>query len=177
MLFVGYSLSDPHLADGILPTVRKITAGREKRLYAWMWQTPPNQVQLLDRRDKIEAIPIERDEDWAAAFRQVADALGDVRRAPGAAVGAAAAVDPFAYDRQQYLAAIEARHGIANLQGLYVSGAGYARGDVLLSEVFVEPDLVVSPLERGTALGNDVITDASATIEAAFKIAIAAAVS
>jgi hypothetical protein len=32
VLFVGYSLSDPHLADGILPTVRKITAGREKRL-------------------------------------------------------------------------------------------------------------------------------------------------
>jgi hypothetical protein len=43
-----------------------------------MWQTPPNQVQLLDRRDKIEAVPIERDEDWAAAFRQVADA----RRCP-----------------------------------------------------------------------------------------------
>ena len=86
VLFVGYSLSDPHLADGILPTVRKITAGREKRLYAWMWKTPPNQVQLLDRRDKIEAIAIERDEDWAAAFRQVADALGGVDREAGAPV-------------------------------------------------------------------------------------------
>jgi SIR2-like domain/NACHT domain len=175
VLFVGYSLSDPHLADGVLPTVRKITAGREKRLYAWMWKTPQNQVQLLDRRDKIKAIPIQGDEDWAAAFRQVADALGKVERASGAAVGAAA--DPFAYDRQQYFAAIDARYGIANLQGLYVSGAGYARSDVLLSEVYVEPDLVVSPSALGTTLGQDGFTDASATIEAAFKIAIAAAVS
>ena len=66
---------------------------------------------------------------------------------------------------------------LANLQGLYVSGAGYARSDVLLSEVFVEPDLVVSPTAPGTALGHDRFTDASATIEAAFRIAIAAAVS
>jgi NAD-dependent SIR2 family protein deacetylase len=117
VLFVGYSLSDPHLADGMLPTVRKITGGREKRLYAWMWKTPQNQIQLLDRRDKIEAISIQRDEDWAAAFRQVEDALREVRRAPGAAV-IAAAVDPFAYDRQQYLAAIEARYGSSICRGI-----------------------------------------------------------
>jgi hypothetical protein len=71
VLFVGYSLSDPHLADGILPMVRKITGGRAKRLYAWMWKTPRNQVQLLDRRDKIAAVSIEREEDWAAAFEQL----------------------------------------------------------------------------------------------------------
>ena len=98
-LFVGYSLSDPHLADGILPMVRKITAGREKRLYAWMWQTPLNQVQLLDRRDKIQVIPIERDEDWAAAFQQVQEALREVRCAAGAAVtGAAPDAEAMRYD-------------------------------------------------------------------------------
>lgn len=71
VLFVGYSLSDPHLADGLLPMVRKITAGREKRLYAWMWQVPPNQVQLLDRRDKISAIPLNHDGDYLAALTQI----------------------------------------------------------------------------------------------------------
>jgi hypothetical protein len=75
VLFVGYSLSDPHLADGILPMVHEITADRKKRLYAWMWKTSQNQVQLLDRRDNIEAISIEGDEDWANAFRELATAL------------------------------------------------------------------------------------------------------
>ena len=160
VLFVGYSLSDPHLADGILPMVQKITAGREKRLYAWMWQMPASQVQLLDRRDKIEAIPINKDEDWAKAFRQLADSLAELRRDDASPVIAPSA-DPFAYDRQQYISAIEARYGIANLQGLYVSGAGYARGDVLLSEVFVEPDLEV----RTFAAAGDAVehgTDQSA---------------
>jgi SIR2-like domain len=142
VLFVGYSLSDPHLADGLLPRVRRITAGREKRLYAWMWQVPPSQVQLLDRRDKIEAIQIERDEDWAAAFRQLSACLGTRKAKKVSPVDGA---DPYAYDRQQYVAAMEARYGYANLQGLYVGGAGYARTEVTLDEVFVEPDLEVTP--------------------------------
>ncbi|MFO1145742.1 MAG: SIR2 family protein [Rhodospirillales bacterium] len=75
VLFVGYSLSDPHLADGLLPIVRKITAGREKRLYAWMWQILPTKCKLLDRRDKIEAIRIDRDDEWAAAFQQLGECL------------------------------------------------------------------------------------------------------
>ncbi|MFO1113400.1 MAG: SIR2 family protein [Rhodospirillales bacterium] len=54
VLFVGYSLSDPHLADGLLPIVRKITAGREKRLYAWMWQIPakPSAAPRPPRQDR-----------------------------------------------------------------------------------------------------------------------------
>ncbi|MBL8668660.1 MAG: SIR2 family protein, partial [Rhodospirillales bacterium] len=142
VLFVGYSLSDPHLADGLLPVVRKITAGREKRLYAWMWQIPPNQAQLLDRRDKIEAIGIDGDDAWAAAFQQLGECL---RAASAKGASRVAGADPYAYDRQQYVAAMEARYGFANLQGLYVGGAGYARADVSLEEVFVEPDLEVTP--------------------------------
>jgi len=43
------------------------------------------------------------------------------------------------------MAAIEARYGYANLQGLYVGGVGYARTDISLEEVFVEPDLAIVP--------------------------------
>lgn len=152
VLFVGYSLSDPHLADGLLPMVRRITADREKRLYAWMWQAPQNQVQLLDRRDKIEVVPIACNEDWAAAFQQLAACLG-----AGAATVAVPSPgsDPHAYDRQQYVAAMEARYGFANLQGLYVGGAGYARTDVSLEEVFVEPDLELTPTTALVGGGSD----------------------
>ena len=74
VLFVGYSLSDPHL-DSLLAVVKKITAGREKRLYTWMWRLPDGKAKLLDRRDKIEAISIEREEEWATAFGQLHAAL------------------------------------------------------------------------------------------------------
>jgi hypothetical protein len=99
VLFVGYSLSDPHLGS-VLATVREITKGREKRLYAWMWQLTLNQKNLLDRRDKIEAICIEKEEDWAHAFRQVAACL-ETRRRGAPAPPAALAADAFAYARAQ----------------------------------------------------------------------------
>jgi hypothetical protein len=139
VLFVGYSLSDPHL-DSVLATVRETTKGREKRLYAWMWKINTGQKALFDRRDKIEAISIDIEADWAQAFQQVAACL-KIRRRGAPAPPAAVAVDAFAYARAQYLMGLQAHYGIANLQGLYQWGAGYARADVLLSEVFVEPDL------------------------------------
>ncbi|HVT60189.1 MAG TPA: HEAT repeat domain-containing protein [Thermoanaerobaculia bacterium] len=141
VLFAGYSLSDPHL-DLLLATVRRITAGREKRLYAWMWQLPEAKARLLDRRDKIAAISLANEEEWAAAFRQLAGALGEIESKGGAKPAPVAVVDPYAYERTQYVQALESRYGIANLQGLYIWGAGYARGDVALDEVFVEPDLL-----------------------------------
>jgi HEAT repeat protein len=148
-LFVGYSLSDPHL-DALLATVRKITAGREKRLFAWMWQLPEGKARLLDRRDKIEAVSIATEEDWARAFEQVAEALRELAAANVATAASAppVAADPYAYERAQYVQALEARYGAANLQGLYIWGAGYARGDVTLEEIFVEPDLVHAEREE-----------------------------
>ena len=152
VLFVGYSLSDPHL-DELLATVRRITAGREKRLHAWMWRMPAAQARLLDSRDKIEATAIGEEDEWADAFAQLAGALEELR-AGGGGGGRAVAADRYAYERAQYAQALEARFGVANLQGLYVGGAGYARGDVSLEEVYVEPDLICgdrerSPEERG----------------------------
>ncbi|MCG8357107.1 MAG: SIR2 family protein [Kiloniellales bacterium] len=142
VLFVGYSLSDPHL-DSLLALVRAMTRGREKRLYAWMWRLPEGKAKLLDRRDKIEAVSLEGKDAWAAAFGQLKDALATLGE-PGAVATAPVVADPYAYERAQYVAAIEARYGVANLQGLYQWGAGYARDDVRLSEIFVEPDLETS---------------------------------
>jgi hypothetical protein len=84
-------------------------------------------------------VSIEEEASWEPAFRQLAAAVEDLRREE---VPAPAGADPFAYDREQYLQAVRARFGAANLQGLYVWGAGYARDDVALEEVFVEPDLL-----------------------------------
>ncbi len=139
VLFVGYSISDPHV-DELLATIRRITHGREKRLYAWMWQIDPDQTALLDRRDKIAAISIRRESAWVAAFEQVSEELGRRQRS-GSEPLISGSFDAHAYDREQYLAGLNARHGIANLQALYQWGAGYARDDVRLEEIFVEPDL------------------------------------
>jgi HEAT repeat protein len=145
MLFVGYSLSDPHL-EALLATVRRITARRKKRLYAWMWQVHPSQARLLDQRDKIETSSIDQEDGWARAFEQIEDALPELRVGGG---GASPPADRHAYERAQYVQALESRYGTANLQGLYVSGAGYARGDVMLAEVYVEPHLLCRDLDEG----------------------------
>jgi HEAT repeat protein len=139
ILFVGYSLSDPHI-DSLLATVRKITRGREKRMYAWMWQTAEAQVKLLDRRDKIEVVSIAEENGWAQAFAQLAETLRGLQAVGGS--GLAPVADAHAYARVQYVQALEARFGVANLQGLYVWGSGYSRADVTLEEIYVEPDLV-----------------------------------
>ena len=70
LLFVGYSLSDPHI-DELLALVRSWTGGREKRKYGLFWQIPKAKRDLLDRRDKITAISIDMPEEWENAFRQI----------------------------------------------------------------------------------------------------------
>jgi hypothetical protein len=139
VLFVGYSLSDPHL-DELLATVRRITRGREKRLYGWMWHISQAKINLLDRRDKITAISIEREEDWAHAFHQLVGEFGR-RQGGGDIPPSISSQRAYAYAREQYYLGLSARYGIANLQALYQWGEAYARDDVRLSEVFVEPDL------------------------------------
>lgn len=141
VLFVGYSLSDPHL-DSLLAKVRKITHGREKRIYAWMWKANEAQIKLFDRRDKIEVVSIEEESGWAQAFEQLAESLRIISEAAGGSLPAI--TGSFAYERVQYVQALEARYGSANLQGLYIWAADYARGDVALEEIYSEPDLVCS---------------------------------
>ncbi|MDA9474408.1 hypothetical protein XI03_07800 [Bradyrhizobium sp. CCBAU 65884] len=79
VLFAGYSFSDPHLKMGLLPWIEKVTKGRGKRHFAWMWRPTPEQVRLFDKRNQIDVIPIEADGDWAAAFQQLKEQTKPVK--------------------------------------------------------------------------------------------------
>lgn len=139
LLFVGYSLSDPHL-DDTLALIRDWTKGREKRLYGLFWKIPQAKQVLLDQRDKITVASIDTAEQWQSAFCQIKTEF-DRLAARASPTPLKVQDDPFSYDRAQYLQALRSRYGIANLQGLYIWGAGYARDDVKLDEIFVEPNL------------------------------------
>jgi hypothetical protein len=98
LLFVGYSLSDPHI-DDLLALVRDMTSGRPKEMFAWMWRLTKEDQELLAERDKIHAFRIRKEEDWAKAFEDIASAL--TSGGSGRVAKPSAAVDPFAYDRQR----------------------------------------------------------------------------
>jgi SIR2-like domain/NACHT domain/HEAT repeats len=151
VLFVGYSLSDPHI-EHLLEEVREILKGRDKRLFAWLWRIKPPQQRLLEKRDKIDAVSIDQEADWARAFRELALAHERLRKEAPDRLRIEAFPDDFdsPYDRAQYAQAVRSRYGPANLSGLYVAGPGYAREDILLEEVFVMPDL--EPLESSGQL-------------------------
>jgi len=67
-LFVGYSLRDPHLSDGILPYVKRMLADRGRPHYAFMWGLKERPKRVLIERDGIEALPINSESDWLRAF-------------------------------------------------------------------------------------------------------------
>lgn len=71
-LFVGYSLRDPHLTDGILPHVKKMLDDRQHPHYAWMWELKDGPRKLLQQRDGIEACSVDSDREWISAFKQIA---------------------------------------------------------------------------------------------------------
>ncbi len=132
LLFVGFSMSDPHVND-IMSKVRRWLKGNKKRLYAWMWQASEDYINLLDRRDNIEAIAIHQEQDWAKAFRELKSVLGDATKT--------LSDSDLDYNRSQYLTFIQASHDSTRLNAFYVPGPGYADRDVTLEEVYVEPDL------------------------------------
>lgn len=107
LLFVGYSLSDPHI-DELLALVQSWTKDREKRLYGLFWQMPEPKRRLLDSRDKITAVSIDTPEEWENAFRQI-KAEYDRLSAAGGAAPVDIRADPFADDRAQYLQAVQAK--------------------------------------------------------------------
>lgn len=81
MLFVGYSLSDPHW-KALIPLVQRMLGTQTKRLYALVWRANERRRQNLLRQYNIEAASIETDADYAAAFRQIAAAYDLLRAMP-----------------------------------------------------------------------------------------------
>jgi hypothetical protein len=102
ILFVGYSLSDPHW-KALIPLVLRMLGGRTKRLYALVWRANERRRQNLLRQYNVEAASLESDADYAAALEQIADVLATLR-APRVVAPADPAV--FAYDRRQFEQAV-----------------------------------------------------------------------
>ncbi len=152
-LFVGYSLKDPHWR-ALIDLVRHIVGKNEKRLYALIFRATDQQLAAQKRTRQIEGASLADDAAYVAAFRQIQEAHDAlVPAAP------ARAVDPvgFAYDRAQYAQAMRRTYGHADLGAIYQWGAGFARDDVSLSDIFVPPDLLLPapatrrPVEPDTA--------------------------
>jgi hypothetical protein len=78
VLFVGYSLSDRHF-DEVMSLIRDWTKASEKVTYAWMWHPTAAQTQLMERRDRIQAVPIQSEDQYEAAFAQVLQELERLR--------------------------------------------------------------------------------------------------
>ena len=138
-LFVGYSLSDPHW-KALLDLVEQLVGTDEKWLYALVWQASDAELVPLKLIHRINGAGLHSDADYAASFRQLHDTLGRLGKpvAPRAADPAA-----FSYDRAQYAQAVRRTYGYADLGAIYQWGAGFARDDVPLGDIFVEPDLLL----------------------------------
>lgn len=160
LLFVGYSFSDPHL-DSLLAAVRKITKAwsGEKRLYAWMWKPSAGTLGLLNTRDKINTIPIQNADAWLKAFNQVKQQW-DLLLIERSSKYIAPISHDDSYDRAQYVLSLHARYRAINLEALYLLYSSHAKpetGDLELSDIYVEPDLVkphTSSEIHGTGTGH-----------------------
>lgn len=96
-LFVGYSLNDPHLTDGLLPLVHSMTGSRTNPHYAWMWKVSDRQAQVLFQRDRIQAISVDDQGKWVEWIKAISVTPG-AKFATGSKTGrisdAAAKIDP-----------------------------------------------------------------------------------
>ena len=144
-LFVGYSLSDPHW-KALIDLVEQLVEPDEKWLYALIWQATPGELGPLEQIHRIHGAGLQQTEDYAAAFRQIDALLGSTAK-PAATRTADAA--GFSYDRAQYAQAVRRTYGYADLGAIYQWGAGFARDDVSLADIFVAPDLLLpTPTSR-----------------------------
>lgn len=78
VLFIGCSPLDPSLTE-LFASMREWTKGREDWGYAWMWRASPAHVDLVRRRDGIDALTFRGEEEYEIAFAQVIDTLKALR--------------------------------------------------------------------------------------------------
>lgn len=140
VLFVGYSLSDRHL-DDLFALIRAWTHESEKVTYSWMWRPAQAHMELVRRRDRMDVVSFQTEEQYEAAFLQIFGEWQKLKAATVPSTPPQAVVDAYAYDRVQYARAVDLRFGIAVLSGLYLPSERHRPDDVRLSNVFVEPSL------------------------------------
>ncbi|MCP3902224.1 MAG: hypothetical protein GY715_01200, partial [Planctomycetes bacterium] len=147
VLFVGYSLSDPHF-DALLGQISSATDRRAKA-YAWLWQPPEARIRMYEMRDNLSVVAIRHEDEWAAAFDHVGEHLRELRSdrvTTGNHVDSAARFDdPEQWGR--YCSAVISEFDSANLEGLY-AGRAYQRGIIPIEDVFIEPELAIATLSR-----------------------------
>jgi SIR2-like domain len=80
VLFVGYSLVDRPVSD-LFASIREWTHEHEKLSHAWMWRAPPAHLDLMRRRDQIDAVSFRSEDDYEIAFARVFEELKKIRRA------------------------------------------------------------------------------------------------
>lgn len=73
-LFVGYSNSDPHFKNQILPLIKKLKADRGHKNYSWMWNPTEGQMRLYQQRDRVDVHPINVDDEWQQNMKLLLDA-------------------------------------------------------------------------------------------------------
>jgi len=161
ILFVGYSLTDTHWKS-LIAVVRRILGNREKALYAIVWQATPKQLANLKRQHNITAASLTSNEDYLSAFCQIRESVSTYI-AGRTFSKANVTVADFSYDRIQYLNAVKATFGYADLHHIYQWGAGFARDDVTLDDIFTEPDLVEIKVRTGD-LEDDDESDSDVTL-------------
>ena len=131
LLFVGYSLSDPHL-DETLALVREWTQGREKRQFGLFWQIPTAKQALLDRRDKITAASIDSPEEWHNAFRQIKAEL-DRLKVDGHSTPSIPTANGLEPEVEHYRTVVEIQHKDIQLAGFKTR----LRVPIALEELYV----------------------------------------
>jgi hypothetical protein len=138
-LFVGYSLGDPHW-KALLDIVEQLVGTDEKWLYALIWQASDAELEPLRAIYKINGAGLHSSDDYASAFRQLQSSLGALSKP---VMPRTTDLVRFSYDRAQYAQAVRRTYGYADLGAIYQWGAGFARDDVSLPDIFVVPDLLL----------------------------------
>jgi HEAT repeat protein len=149
-LFVGYSLSDPHW-KALLDVVEQIVGTDEKWLFGLFRAAKRPQIEMLREVKKINAASLS-DDEYALAFRQISDEYRSLTSHDPTPVADTA---QYAYDRQQYAQSVRRTYSFADLSAIYQWGAGFARDDVSLSDIFIEPDLSIPPSNKKETLFAD----------------------
>jgi HEAT repeat protein len=153
LLFVGCgdTTEDPNFGAW-LKWSGKVFAGSEYRHYRLelFGKGKTTQAKHPDE-ERIKVIEYgQHDKDYTALepFLRSLAPTGSVKTASNS-TPATRLAHGTARERNDYKTSMDGRYGVANLQGLYAAGPGYARDDVMLHEIFVMPDL--EPLESETS--------------------------
>lgn len=141
VLFAGYSLSDPHFVH-LIKLVRRLRGARGRHHFGIFWRENETKLRMKARSYGLNCTSLWEEQDWTAAFTQLSEqlhteaAIHRTKTAPQSNSN-----ELWLEDRQNYLGAMRNLHSSANLQDIFMPGAGMSRDTALLNELYVPQDL------------------------------------